>query len=811
MTSPPPEAGSPAPGSLRRPRPLLLALYAALTVALLALTFLLAGRVSAPQEAALASPTSPAAVGAFQLPSPTSTATVAASFTPTLGPTFTPRPTATFTITPSPSPTATRTLSPSLTPAVPIDEDERYSLVDWTPEGVARLVDLLEAYPETLSAFARGEDGAGYYGEFRYAVLTLREALLRFPTAPQAGDWLWRLAYDLARTSDPAAGPTYATLITQELNAGGARLEDLYAWGVNRYPPTVIEVFPLDTPAGYLSNSLVRVSAAENGSAFFWLLQRPNRFESFPLTSDFDFVHPTGVNYFAHDLDGDGSLEVAIYRTLVAGSHRYALPRLFRLDRQPPLELSFDPGEPPEIGPDFENRWEPFRQAGPGSLQFVDEVFPPCPATVQHVYAWNGQAFEFLEDRYAIDPQPKLLNYCSLVVEHAASVWGPQAAIRLMETLLPSWPPEYTTEGLPYPADALDEWRFRLALYHALLGNDIQAYGYASAIVANPAAPDSRWKALAQEFQEIYRSPSDIYRACLLSNFCNPRRAFERLALTFTAEDFSRAPEMLREAGVTLRASGFFDFDADGETERWFVIRHHPGEKMEFWILAQVAERVKALFVDVVEPDPPRLAYLEPLDEPPVVQLSPEIAFRMERGGAKGEPTLVRVSVGPLLSADLTRTELDQLEAQLLSGGDPSQARDDLLALEQAPIFTCSYQLCPRFLYLLGLAHELAGDQEKAIGEYLELWREYLGHPFATMARLKLSGPAIPPGPTITPTPSGTIRPTPTRTRTPTGTLTPPTPTHTGTLPTPTPSQTATPPSGATSTPTLPGYPYPPP
>lgn len=783
------------PASVRAARRTnLLVLYALLTLGVLLLAVFLAWRAASPagalpENAALTTTTPEGSLTIFA----GETATVTppgATHTPTLRPTFTPRPTATSTITPTATQTPTRTLSPSLTPAVPIEENERYNLHPWTAEMADRLMDLLEAYPETLSTFARGEHNSGYYAAFDFAILVQREALLRLETAPEARHWLWRLGYNQARTGDPAAVNTFTLLITEELNAGRVLLADLYNWGINQDPPLTLEVIPLETPTGLLGSYLVKISAAENGSAFFWLLEKPNGFASYPLTNDFDFIHPSQVNYFIGDVTGDGRFEVGIFRARVPGTYRYTLPRVFQLNQQPPVELPFASPPAKDIGPDFENHWEPVAAGeAEGDLQFSSTVFPPCPVAVRHVYDWNGQAFELLNESYTLNPHPTLLSYCSLVIDHAASVWGLDTTIQLMETLLPDWPPESTVSGEPFPADALDEWRYRLSVYHALNGNAEASLGYANSILANPATVNSRWITPAREFSEAYRSPRHIYRACLLSRFCDPQRALKALVETIPTSENARVLEILRENGVQVRTNGFFDFDADGERERWVLLRHQPGGQLEFWMLLSGQNHLQALFVEFLEHDRPNVTYVEPLDDPPFVQVGTEMTFQLLRQGPGREATIRFERRQVVFSADRTKQDLDRIGAELLSGGDPSHARDELLTLGRSSYFTCSYVLCPRYFYLLGLANELSGHETEAVEAYLELWRRYLGHPLVSVARLKLAGPAIPPGPTITPTP--------TRTRPSTALPVTPTPTLSGTQPSPTPTAT------------LPGYPYP--
>jgi hypothetical protein len=631
----------------------------------------------------------------------------------------------------------------------------------------------------------------------------LREALLQFPSAPQAADWQWRLAYDLARTGDPGAITLFSTLITQQLNSGGVRLENLYDWGNSQQPPAVIEVFPLTTPAGFLSSNLVKVSLGENGSGFFWLTEEPPGYRSYPLSSDFDFIHPTQVDYFVQDLIGEGSQVVGIFRRSVANSNRYVAPSLFSLAQQPPIELPFAPGNPPEIGPQFDNNWLPLASGAPeGDLEFKSTVFPACPVIVSHFYEWNGQAFEYRSARYEIKPDLALLGYCEQVINHAASVWGLETTVGLMETLLPVWPPETTIDGDPYPADALDEWRYRLAIYRALLGNQEQAGGYANAIVLNPATPDSRWITPAQDFLDIYQSQADIYRVCTSARFCDPRQAFESLMRTISTDEYPNLRHLLGDAGVTYLANGYFDFDGDGQTETWLVLRHPTGSQMEFWIIFREADKVLPLFVQYVNTTPPRVTYSHPEQEPPVIRIDADVNFEIVRQGKTGEPAIVFVEEKPVFSADLMEQALAKAEAELLGGGEVEPVRLDLIELGNSPIFTCSYQLCPRYLYLLGLANELVLKKDLAIEAYLDLWRNFLGSPYVTMARYKLSGPAVPPGPTITPTRTITPRPTATRsffgtgtpTRTPTVTGTPPTetPTITGTIFTPTITWTPT-------------------
>jgi hypothetical protein len=735
---------------------------------------------------------------------PIPSSTPSPSLTPTLRATFTPKPTRTPTISPTSTVTPMPTLIPSLTPAFPSEHNDQYDLAHWMPELATQLIDLLEVYPETLSGFARGEDDQGYYQAFQYAMFSQQEALHRFPTASQAQEWLWQLAFNLARTSDPAAGELYANIITQELNSGLVSLDELYQWGLGRDPQVIIRVIPLESLSGESSSNLINVKTGIYGSSFFWLVEKPSGFSNFPLTSDFNFVQPNEINYFTVNLLGTNNIVVGIYPTEVYDSNRYVTPQVFSLDQQPPLELDFDSISPPAIGPEFSNNWEPVEPGeGEAVLQFEDTIFAACPVTVIHTYRWNGNVFSFLQDTYEINPRQDLLSFCEVVVNHAFNVWGVAPTIHLMETLLPSWPPETNITGGEYPEDALDEWHFRLALYHGLLSNRDESIGYANTIISDPSSLESRWISFATEFLDIYQDQRDIYQACLPFPYCDPMLAFESLAETFTPQEYPDLINILEDAGVSVVSNGYFDFDGDGNSERWVLVRHIPGTPLELWIMQLGEEGISATFVEQVDTNSPRITYLEPITEPPIIQLDPDITFQFIKLSPDQEPVVVMVEQEVIFASDRTALELDRLEMTLFSGGDPAFVQQELIILRSSPFFTCSYQLCPRYLYLLGLASELANDERSAVDAYLELWREYIDSPYATMARFKLLS-NVTPAPTSTPTTTLTPTSTHTATITPTspGTAGIPTPTATESLP-------GYPPPGPLPTDTPPGYPAP--
>ncbi|MBN2550805.1 MAG: hypothetical protein JXB15_16695 [Anaerolineales bacterium] len=755
-----------------------------------------------------ASPTPTPTITPTPGPSLTPTLTFTPSLTPTITrtprPTFTPTITLTPTITETPTPTPTPTGPPTLTPAKPLPQNALYTLAEWSPEEADRMAELLEDYPNTLLSGDVDPGSEAYYQAYHYAVQALKEALLRYPDAPQAENWRWRLAYDLARLGDPEAGQVYQQIILQALNSGQVDLEQLYIWFQAKEPRLALYMVGMTPPSGYLGSYLVEVRGG--GSAFIWLTQTAAGFQGYVLVSHFDLVNMPQASWIVADLNGDPAdgEEVAITYSTSPEQFELDAPTVFNLNLYPPRQLLFYPAQNIySLGMQYDNRWVVQRdEAGANQLVFQSTVFPVCPVNVQRVYQWNGVYFGFVEQSFALAAQPLSLAYCEMVVNHAASYWGPQAAISLMEVLLPEWPPAQDMQGKQYALDAHDEWVFRLGVYHALLGDTKEAASYMNQALQSPVVPRSRWMAPAQAFLDAYQAPEDVYRACLETEYCDLAQAIRYLVTRIPPG--ADAVEMLRGWGVPAHASGYFDFDDDRQPERWFTVRHRPLERQQFWILAADRDRLYALLVGDIDSSPSEIAFLDPAyvlgDEArayPAVFLEGRLAFRMPR---------LPVTLEPYLVSAVLRSEypnryqiaLDEIEQSLWAGVDPEAARDQLLLLAETPGLLCRPTwTCQPYYYLLGLANELAGDERGAIEAYHRLWLDYSKGPYTLMARLKLAGSPV----YLSPTPSPTI--TPTRTLSPT-LASSATPTVTGTPPTATPTLTLTPTtSGTPATATL--------
>lgn len=748
-----------------------------------------------PQEAPLGA----ASPGPAGTRTPTSTITHTPTITRTPTSTRTPRPTFTSTATriptdtPTPGDTPTPEGPPTLTPAQPVI-GERYRLNNWTVDKAQEVVDYMEAYPNSLTRQARGEDDSNYYAAFQYAALAEAEAILRFPDAPEARTWRWSRAYNLVRTGDPIAGEAYADIITRALNSSEVQVRDLNRWFASQEPRLQLEARRVEGVPNFLNAYLLEISG--NGGAFILLLETPGAFRSQTLSSDLNLLSSAEYDAITGDLNGDGTEEIVIYQTNPGHPYTISSPKIFDPASEPPVALSLNPAQANfPIGMEYTGLWQAVDQpTGDKDLLFETRIFPACPVIIRQTYQWDGAFFSTTGTDFDVEPSEPTLSFCERIRDHAVNTWGPEAAIAIMEPVLPSWPPSTREDGKPYALDAGDEWRFRLGMYHALAGNAEEAEDYLSGLIAAPALPGSRWTEPARKFLDTLKT-SGLYQACLGTEVCNPRHALEALVRDFSQGDTPQALSLLWQAGVQLRASGYFDFDGDQITESWFTVRHRNHEKLEFWILAPYRDGIKPLLVGTVESNKPRLGYYETVELLPAGLKLPVVlieggthAFTMDRLPESQEPYLTQVSL-PQVYPDRFVEAVEQASQALFSGEDPEVVQEILLELKEYPGLLCrGTWSCDRYYYLLGLASELAGDISTATDSYLTLWWDYSRSPYTVIARLKLLGAAVQPSATPTITLTGTPGPSPTITVTgtpPTATMT-----VTGTPPTATPSPT---------------------
>jgi hypothetical protein len=723
------------------------------------------------------------------------TFTSAPSFTPsststitlTPRPTWTLRPSATITNTPTPTPTLTPTLLPTITAAIAARLNTFYSLKPWDLSQQERTIELLKADTILL-----GTDDS--YRSLAYAE---GEAGLRFPDAINATDWLWDRAYNLIRISDPQAMPLYAELIQSAISSGQVRATDLPDWFSQNETRLTMQTTLFPAQPGELSRLLIEIKG--EGSAYLWMVETPNGVNIFPLINDIDFNQPHENSFLYDDLTGDAAPDLVVYRHTSPGSTLLTIPTIFDLSAEPPPLLPIQEQIPIDFGleprVDAEIKTD---DSGNEQLQVTNSLLPACPTNVAQLYSWDGTNFKSSLLQYEVLPLSGMEQYCEIVLDTASNGWGPEAAINVALPMLAVWPPESDVQGNPYPPDAYDELRYRMGVLYALAGQPSEAIRYLTDITSSPITPNSSWIIPAQEFLQAYQGTEDLFTACQQAQFCNLRDAIRTMVSTSGLDDTEQAISYLQNNGVTIRSKGLFDFNLDGNDERWMIIQPRPGSKLEFWIVSKAMDGAQAVFGQVLEGPESLPYYHEPAGEIPVVQLELQKGFTFDRLVETQEPYIKWVDVEYARPTTILDGYTQALNA-LMSGEDPKLIQQTLLQLLNSPRFKgdcIAFKICDQFHYTLGFVYDLNGEDGNAIDQYLWVWRNYPKSPYTELARLKLDYFPLPtytrtPVPTKTPTrtrtpssatPTSTRTVTPTRTDTPTQTITPTiTPTSTDT------------------------------
>lgn len=695
-------------------------------------------------------------------------------------PSTTPRPS--WTPPPSPTTTLTRTITPSLTPTIiapitpanPQTFNYRYRLDDWNHLSADRLIEL-------VSAQADRQHTADW---FAAASFTRQEAILHFPLSLNASDWRWQAAYYQLLGGDSQTLYSYAGLILSALQTGQVRMEEIPAWFQRNEPRLSLTTLSLPTQPGELDRLLIHVQGAGNG--FLWAIITPGSVQVIPLLDRLDPIQDSQAVALTADLTGDNQPELIIYETEYPTQTQFPELWIFDLSQQPPSLLPIQPSLSLELGTESERSVTvQSTNQGDNQLLLTASMFTACPVQLTRTYTWDGEQFTISTPQVEIQPDPDLLAWCEMAVDHASLVWAPELALALAEPLLADWPPQEDIQGKAYSADALDEWRFRLGVLYALAGQQSEAIQMLQNILDNPASPQSSWSEPAQAFLNAYQSPDDLYLACRAAPGCNLHHAIQTMVRDSGLKSPTLARQYLLQNGVVGRTIGYFDFDGDGIDEPWLHLLPSPQGKLELWILVATQTGVQAVFVQIFEANFPVLHLHDADETPPVVQLELGRGFILERDPMT-EVAAIRFVDVEFARPTFIRDRLDNATQALFSGIDPAYVLGELLSIHASPRFAgdcVAYGICARFFYTLGLTYQLTGDSLSAIDWYLSTWREYPQSPYTIMARLKLE--LIPATPTRTPT--ITLIPTITNTPDPNRTNTPTTLPYNGPLYTPTP------------------------
>lgn len=660
----------------------------------------------------------------------------------------------TSTATRRPFPTVTLTFIPTLTPATPLAKST-YSL---NPASPVQADEIIASIASQLNATEAEDSEGGVYGDvyhlqkYRYLAFAEQEALLRFKDAPQAERWRWNLAYDQAM-ADPYAEDenapelkTYASLMEEALNNGTTNPDDLPAWFTKHETRiTAKTTFPVPPP-GFQRSFVVSL----DDSAFFWMTQKDGKFSVVGLRSSLFYYRDfAGGSYRFLDLTGDGIPELIfnLGQSYCCGFFTYSY--VYDISQGVPRQLQFHntSGVQNNVNSDGESKLLGL-DAGEALHGFTfestygDHYSTPCQLKQYDKYIWNGAQFELVDTWYDIDPSGK--EICDFATSMASDKPEMEVVVKAIREI----DRQHTTDQSRLE-EFRDAIRYRLGEYYAQIGDVAKAQKTLADLLtqpAMPAKPVSKWSSAAKTFLENYQSSADTYKICAKVDVCDSATALEALIHNASSEQWLRMKAYLTDAGVSVKSSGFFDFDKNDQMDQWLVV-HLPGvDANQFWLVTQTKSDPQGLFVTEISGTRPTMRHFDDYNLGLTTEVDAKTVFSLAWLKIAGKPyiekrtpTPQKEEYEPSEEETFLAQALERIHADLLLGENPEEIRAQLLAMQQTPAFDCRRLDCDKFYYLLGLSNELAGDQQNAIKNYLQVWQDYPYSFFTIMARIKLA------------------------------------------------------------------------
>jgi len=690
---------------------------------------------SNPPEINISTPSStptPEASATLAAPSKTSTSTIVAKNTPT------------------PRPTHTRTPVPTFTPAIlSLTPDTAYTLRDWTPEQADLLVDRISSYLTAIEnepVYASVYGYSNYMEQYQYLALVESEALLRFPNAQQADRWQWDLCYNLAFSylsvsTDAPELQCYSRLIENGLNTGQTNILQLSNWFREhefRFPFAMTSITP---PSGYNTSYILVLE----DNAVFWLLEKDGVYRLTGLMSSMFYLRESGMDFQTIDLTGDAYPELVLNSGISYCCGAFTEQYIYDLSTGSPRQLSFlnHTGARFFLDSEYDSDITQLKDSlKPGLLfksNFGNPTDQPCKLKKYETYFWNGDEFELAETWFGIDPPDEYddKDLCQFALDTASNPAELDVVVQAIQQ-----------RNIPPFETYREVILFRLGEYYARTGDRIKAADYFSRLAAEPVDPQSEWKMAAQVFLENDQTTDSFYKLCAKIAPCDIQKTFEQVIEDISPELFPLVNEYLKENGVSIKSSGFFDFDGDQFFEQWLVVQHPTTQQLEFWILVKGSTKIYALFLTQTTDNKPKILNYSTSTQKHIFELSAQkikTLYSLEKSGISGQPYILSAQEHPD-DPNANRYDpkafwahtMDDLTTNVMKGGDLALDNQILLDLENSKDYGCKTYWCGQLYYLSGLINELMGNTQAAVDAYLKLWKNYPDSPYTIMVRSKL-------------------------------------------------------------------------
>lgn len=668
------------------------------------------------------------------------------SYTPTA--TLTHTPTATSTATaepPSPTPTATNTPEPThtptatplfstilLTPSTPAAE-ATYVLRDWSADHANALANVMEQYLATVWAykFDYGTTEATYYSGFTELAVMYQEALRRYPDTTYRTRWQLGAvineiisSYPLTEEMAMAKSERVSQLLVNALNAGEVTLEEaeLQRWFASYPSGYELQIEPLPTHEALPLRHLIFIFGSNLGSATFVVETTETGFHAIPIHRDLGNYNSAAYAFTLADLTNDSYPELVLSLQTHSGSIISGDFSVYDISSHQPQEL-FVNGQ--NMAYLFRlRRGGTAEVASDGTAQLIiyggEQL--SCYEWYNAALVWNGREFQ-VENIQLTEVGPA--DMCLYALQQTSLSQLEREAIlqAYADTYGDSKPVERSwVTAEPFPPDVLDQFRFNLALNHALLGQQAEVQDYLGRILATPSISASRWISPAQTFLENYQTADDTYRACTAAGeLCDHAFVAQVMAQQWPAAEFPQLSQTLRALGVPIVGEGSLDL-GDAWPYRWLAIRPTSTLTTEMWLATTNAHSIHLLPLGATT----QIA-------PPTITMSGTVAllpladgelYRVARNTSATSPYLSQYYYYATSSWEqppippFVGQYQQPLEA-FWAGADAAETAAALSQLAADPTFTP-----PRgYHYYLGLAHEMAGDEPAAVAAYLQAWQ----------------------------------------------------------------------------------------
>lgn len=682
-----------------------------------------------------------------------------ASPAPSIGPTRTPgfeaptsvpatptpgaRATTALTATRTPIPIVLPTLPATVTPlAPPAGDATGWRLREWGPEAADERIGQMAAWLEHHGERPDNDPAnlSTWLVFHSFLADAEAEALLRYPDAQQAERWRWDRAYNLAAAGGPGRVggewevAAYVDLIQGALDTGQATLDTLPDWFAAHEPRMALTVQGLQAPAGFDSAALVVLDRM----AYLWVGTRSDAVTVSVLDSDVLNAEAVTSDVTVVDLTGDGLAEIVLAMSQISCCDVFRMTTIYDLSSGTPQSLSVSGPGLMSTGSSAVEPWTaPGGRAG-FLFQSVVALYVPTLCSVNQTdhYAWTGDTFEWLDTAYTVlEPGP---SGDAAVCADARSLPSDDAEREAAVSVLR----DVTASGL-----SAGEWQLRLRYRlgeaaaregHARRANELFAAALEVAVAASSGAAE--WRESAQHFLEADANAS-YYAVCAGVTLCDTRAALTSAIAGVPVEMLPSLVDQLDSLGVDVRSSGDLPSLLDAAL-RWLVVADPHGSTRELWLVAADGRHLQARFVIGLHSDAPTLAGVTSSDRgvsfvvdattgPITVEVTTLALSGRLQVARRPQTQTATVATGTLAS------EMGQLRHDLLAGVPPAPIAARAAALAD-PVGCPDGEWCRPWLYLWGLAAELAGDDATAAAAYVQLWQIADGWPIGLWARLRL-------------------------------------------------------------------------